>query len=688
MFRTITSSAACALVVAAAAQGSATGSSGHATINFATASWLIDAKAEARISELCARIAADAPERVVLMGHTDARGSLQYNIGLSQRRTEAVRAALQACAPGVAFELAWQGEQAPLLQASESDDVLANRRVEVEWERLDAAAMVTPEGPVHGHAHVRPLMPMADTPREFRTVDPTQPICFTASDGVTVRIAANSIVHADGAIATGPVEISYRSFLDPLAIIASGIPMHVQTEAGMQHFETAGMYEVYAAQEGEKLGLKPGTSIELERREQAPLAEGFGPYELSADNGAWATGGALTNTVVPVNMTSTLRPMTPAVQMFLRRADDDLHRLEPDSTSFDARRSAWNYCYVTQWDSGDVSRRSWEKVNNPYRRLAGIPAIQLHPGPVQHFNRTGEVLFSVLYADNKYHPELRHLRSKTWWKYAGNEPRAVFKQLYGRRHWYQDIELIAEAGSDSALLRVKEAGRWLELPVEVGVSTMSAHDRERWERDLAKYNTTAANKRKRFDHNTALAHNRWSKRRERGIQRAWEAARPRMNSSEDSMSRDAFRTYAVGFRSRFQTIDSLQQAAFANISTRFSLDGFGVYNIDRIMKMPEQLQVVASTGPDGAAAFPWLHAYAVLNGENSVITYWGNGTGLNDGMLVAPGRMKSLFLVDGDGRIALAEVDALNSGNVRCALPWRLLDQPASLEELRALASE
>ncbi|MBK9195018.1 MAG: OmpA family protein [Flavobacteriales bacterium] len=665
-----------------------------AIINFETASCAIDVAAQEQLDAICDRIAQEGPVRVSVIGHTDRRGTIEYNIALSERRSEAVRAALAQCAPGVRFELAWQGEQSPLLPADESDDVVQNRRVEVAWERADVHG-TEQDAPVpaavfdalHRHPFVAPLMPMADKVREVHSVDPGQPISFMASDGVTVNIAANSIVDAKGKVVSGTVDISYRSFSEPYSIIASGIPMHLETAHGTEHFETAGMYELYASQNGQKLRLKPGANIELARPEQAALPEGFGPFVLKASTGEWETGGSLAQTIAPSAVAPSFQSMSRAVQVFLRKADDDLARKEPDSLLFDARRDAWNYCYVTKWDSADVSRRSWEKVSNPFRKLGGIPAIQLLPGSVQHYNRTGEILFNVWFADNKYHPEWRHLRRLQWWKYTGTEARKVFKQLYGRRHWYQDIELQATPGEDHAVLRVKEAGRWLELPVAVGYSAMSEAEAKRWDRDLAQYNATASNKEEHFDRATSTSHRRWATRRTRGIQKAYEAAQRFMTQREDSMSMDAFRAYASSFRTRFNNMDSTQRSAFASISTRFKLDDFGVYNIDRIMKMPEQQQVLASTTNSELEAFPWVTAYAVLEGENSVITYWGNSTGRGDNMLVARGRMRSLFLVDADGRIARASVEGLNSGNARCDVQWQLMEQPKTLAEMQAVAS-
>lgn len=154
-----------------------------------------------------------------------------------------------------------------------------------------------------------------------------------------------------------------------------------------------------------------------------------------------------------------------------------------------------------------------------------------------------------------------------------------------------------------------------------------------------------------------------------------------MNESEQAMVLEPWREYAA---TRRPVNWEMGNANFAAVRTTFGLEGFGLYNIDRIMKMPEQQNVLASAvGPDGEP-FQWVNAYAVLRDENSVITYWGNGTGTRDNLLVAPGKMKSLFLVDRDGRVARADVAPLNSKEPRVVLEAHLIDALKSLDELRA----
>lgn len=161
-----------------------------------------------------------------------------------------------------------------------------------------------------------------------------------------------------------------------------------------------------------------------------------------------------------------------------------------------------------------------------------------------------------------------------------------------------------------------------------------------------------------------------------------------MNEAERPMDLTGWVSYADTRRPVRNGWSENMQRDLSAVRTTFGLESFGVYNIDRIMKMADQQNVLANAVDREGSPFPWVSGFAVLKNENSVITYWGNGTGQADNLLVAPGRMKSLFLVDAAGNIARAEVTALNAREPRAALLVTRMREPAGIEELRAQANE
>lgn len=71
---------------------------------------------------------------VVLEGHTDERGSREYNLALGQKRAEAVRRALTLVgATDGQIEAVSFGEESPAVQGSSEDAYAQNRRVELRY---------------------------------------------------------------------------------------------------------------------------------------------------------------------------------------------------------------------------------------------------------------------------------------------------------------------------------------------------------------------------------------------------------------------------------------------------------------------------------------------------------------------------------------------------------------------------
>src|SRR5262252_926323 len=80
------------------------------------------------------RLASSASMMVRLEGHTDERGSREYNIGLGERRAQAVRRALMLAGaqPGQITTVSY-GEERPAATGSDEESWRLNRRVEIVY---------------------------------------------------------------------------------------------------------------------------------------------------------------------------------------------------------------------------------------------------------------------------------------------------------------------------------------------------------------------------------------------------------------------------------------------------------------------------------------------------------------------------------------------------------------------------
>lgn len=76
----------------------------------------------------------NAGRSVVLEGHTDVRGSREYNLALGQKRAEAVRRAMTMMgATDAQLEAVSFGEEKPAASGASEDDHAQNRRVEIRY---------------------------------------------------------------------------------------------------------------------------------------------------------------------------------------------------------------------------------------------------------------------------------------------------------------------------------------------------------------------------------------------------------------------------------------------------------------------------------------------------------------------------------------------------------------------------
>jgi len=92
----------------------------------------IDGAGLAALGTLAQALAADATLSLLVTGHTDRSGPARYNVGLSLRRADAVRAALIAA--GVApsrIQVAGRGESDPLVITADHVREPGNRRSEI-----------------------------------------------------------------------------------------------------------------------------------------------------------------------------------------------------------------------------------------------------------------------------------------------------------------------------------------------------------------------------------------------------------------------------------------------------------------------------------------------------------------------------------------------------------------------------
>ncbi len=109
---------------------------GQTVIYFDFDSSAIRAEYSQSVAAHAANLVANSSTTIRLEGHTDERGSREYNIGLGERRAQAVRRALML--QGVRAEqitTVSYGEERPAVTGSDDEAWSMNRRVEIVYLR-------------------------------------------------------------------------------------------------------------------------------------------------------------------------------------------------------------------------------------------------------------------------------------------------------------------------------------------------------------------------------------------------------------------------------------------------------------------------------------------------------------------------------------------------------------------------
>lgn len=86
---------------------------------------------------------------------------------------------------------------------------------------------------------------------------------YSFSDGTDIKIPADAFVDENGNPVKGEVSIKYKSIKSPGEIIASGLHLLYKQGDSVTAFQTGGMFEIDAEQNGKKLKLKSGSTIKM-----------------------------------------------------------------------------------------------------------------------------------------------------------------------------------------------------------------------------------------------------------------------------------------------------------------------------------------------------------------------------------------------------------------------------------------
>lgn len=205
-------------------------------------------------------------------GHTDQTGSLELNTVLSKNRAVHVLSYLKKKNFTVADSGMHYYAYSKPDPANTADNSVRNRRVEISiyTRKLDMPKILA----------IKDFKPRIYKFNE----DEGGTLSY---DSTKIMIPANAFTHADGTEVRGFIEISYTEFRNPSDFILSGIPMSIETPDGPGHFNSGGMLDLKAFQNGKALLLKPESDKTIQMK--FPLSNVIDQrfYQFDSTQHAW-----------------------------------------------------------------------------------------------------------------------------------------------------------------------------------------------------------------------------------------------------------------------------------------------------------------------------------------------------------------------------------------------------------------
>jgi len=110
---------------------------------------------------------------------------------------------------------------------------------------------------------VTPPLAGLETPFETFKINPEKGGTFKTREGSTIHIPSDAFAYENGKPVTGSVNISFREYHNALDMFLSGIPMEYDANGKQEHFESAGMFEIQAEQNNQKVYVANDKNIKV-----------------------------------------------------------------------------------------------------------------------------------------------------------------------------------------------------------------------------------------------------------------------------------------------------------------------------------------------------------------------------------------------------------------------------------------
>src|ERR1043166_3888724 len=137
---------------------------------------------------------------------------------------------------------------------------------------------------------INPPVPGLNVPYESFRITSEKGGVINFKTGSVITIPKNAFTDATGNPIKGEVEVRYREFHDAADFFVSGIPMTYDSAGTRYQFESAGMVEMLAFQDGKQVNMAKGKKVDIQLA-SAQSGNEYNLYKLDTNINNWSCLG-------------------------------------------------------------------------------------------------------------------------------------------------------------------------------------------------------------------------------------------------------------------------------------------------------------------------------------------------------------------------------------------------------------
>ena len=268
---------------------------------------------------------------VLIIGHTDNVGSLDFNYSLSNNRAKTIADYFEN--KGFDKTKIYANGRAYLKPTAKNTTEIGkakNRRVTIK---------------IYQKKKKNQILNGLNLKEKFYKINTSNEATIEYKSGTKITIPENAFVDKNGKPVTGIVDISYIEYRELVDFILGDIPMDYHDGKENFHFNSAGMFKILVTQNGDSIFLKDGKNILLNFKTTQELPN-LNFYELNSKTKNWIELSKLTQQISNID-------------------GDDLVQIKKIDTIFDCSVDSCKLFYFIK-NTGIKSASSNESIYKNY----------------------------------------------------------------------------------------------------------------------------------------------------------------------------------------------------------------------------------------------------------------------------------------------------------------------------------